>query len=305
MRMDISRGHAFSWKGLFAVVVWGASFAATRVALQSFNPFGLIAIRQWMGVAMLVLVIKIRRGPLIPIRRDLPACIFLGLILAAHLLIQAYGLLYTSAIKTGWIIGFIPVTIAVGAYLLRQQTLSGTGWLGVATGTAGIVFVWLSSSPDFAQARFGDLLQIVSCLTWTVYTLISGPPVSRNGVLCVTTFGMAVAGAVTTLAMLGTGVLAGPITSDALLATGFLGIACGGLAYYCWFAAVEEHGPTRVGALLYIEPFVAVAAGPALVHEKISASVLVGGLGVLAGVWLVARGSRRPTMAAEQSQSRE
>jgi drug/metabolite transporter (DMT)-like permease len=184
---------AVSIKGLIAVAVWGASFVATRMALATLNPLGLVAARLLMGAALLALVIRARGGRLWPVRRDVPACVFLGVILSVHLLMQAYGLRYTPAIQTGWIIGFIPVTIALGAWLTRQQRLSALGWSGVALGTAGVLIVTLAKSQDFALAHWGNLLQVASCLTWTVYTLTATGPNARNGVLCVTTFGMAVA----------------------------------------------------------------------------------------------------------------
>jgi drug/metabolite transporter (DMT)-like permease len=289
---------AVSAQGLFAVAVWGASFVATRVALDTLNPFGLIAVRLWAGALLLVLVIVARRGPLVPVRADLARCVFLGAVLAAHLLIQAYGLYYTSAINTGWIIGFIPVTIALGAYTLGQQRLNRTGWSGVGVGTGGVLLVTMIAPPDFKQAHFGDLLQVASCVTWTVYTLAATGPNARNGVLRVTTFGMAVAAAIATLAMLGTGAVSGPLTARSLGALVFLGVVCSGVAYYLWFAAIEAHGPARVGALLYIEPFVALITGALLLHEPVMPQALAGGVLVLLGVWLVSRGAARPRHAS-------
>jgi drug/metabolite transporter (DMT)-like permease len=285
---------AISGKGLFAVVVWGASFVATRVALQAVHPFALISIRLWMGTGLLGLVLAARRERLLPRRADLAACIFLGVVLSAHLLVQAFGLEYTSAINTGWIIGFIPVTIALGATLLRQQRLSGLGWLGVAVGTGGVLVVTLKSPPNFAQARIGDLLQLISCLTWTVYTLAATGPNQRNGVLRVTTFGMAVAAAIGTLAAFFRPWSVGPLKADAVLAIAFLGVICSGAAYYLWFAAQRDYGPAHVGALLYIEPFVGLIVAASLLHEPVTINALVGGVCVLAGVWLVARGAIKP-----------
>lgn len=285
---------AISAKGLFAVVVWGASFVATRMALQAVHPFALIGVRLWMGAGLLALLLAARRERLLPQRTDLPACVFLGVVLSAHLLVQAFGLEYTSAINTGWIIGFIPVTIALGATLLRQQRLSGLGWLGVAVGTGGVLVVTLKSPPNFAQARIGDLLQLTSCLTWTVYTLAATGPNQRNGVLRVTTFGMAVAAAIGTVAALFTPWRAGPLTGGAVLAIVFLGVICSGAAYYLWFAAQRDYGPAHVGALLYIEPFVGLIVAASLLHEPVTINALVGGVCVLGGVWLVARGAVKP-----------
>jgi drug/metabolite transporter (DMT)-like permease len=285
-----------SAKGLFAVVAWGASFVATRVALQALHPFALIGLRLWMGTGLLVLVLAARRQRLLPRSADLPACVFLGLVLSTHLLVQAFGLQRTSAINTGWIIGFIPVTIALGATLLRQQRLRFVGWLGATVGTAGVLIVTMQSPPNFAHARVGDLLQLTSCLTWTVYTLAATGPNQRNGVLRVTTFGMAVAAAIGTLAALFTPWRTGPLTAQALLAIAFLGVICSGVAYYLWFAAQRDHGPAHVGALLYIEPFVGLIVAVSLLREPVTINALVGGVCVLLGVWLVARGAVTPAV---------
>jgi drug/metabolite transporter (DMT)-like permease len=283
---------AISVKGFIAVVVWGASFVATRMALRSFDPFGLIAIRLWMGAFMLVLAVALRGGSWLPVRADRPVCIGLGVVLAAHLLIQAYGLTYTSAIHTGWIVGFMPVTIALGASLLRRQRLNAMGWSGVLLGTGGVLIVTMKSTPDFAHAQFGDVLQVGSCLTWTVYTLAAGGPVARNGALRVTALAMIVAAGLASVATIWTGVCNSLVTREAVAAVAFLGLLCSGVAYYLWSAAVDDYGPARVGALLYVEPFVTLITAAVFLNEAVTPHAIVGGLCVLGGVGLVARGAR-------------
>jgi drug/metabolite transporter (DMT)-like permease len=255
--------RALPVKGLGAVTIWGASFVATRVALRALDPFALVAVRLLAGAALLALVVRVRSGRLLPARSDLPVGVLLGCVLSLHLLMQAYGLEKTTAINTGWIVGFMPVTIALGAHLLHQQRLRQVGWLGVGVGTGGVLLVTMTTPPDFKQARIGDLLQIASCLTWTIYTLAGAGPVTRNGALRITLFSMAVAG----------------------------GVAASVVAYYLWYSALDQYGPARVGSLLYLEPFVALATGAVLLHEPVMPNALAGGLCVLAGVWFVAKGS--------------
>jgi len=298
VRRDAFAG-SISGKGLMAVIIWGASFAATRIALDVLTPFGLVAVRLSAGALLLILVTRLRHGTLLPVRRDLPACVFLGAVLATHLLLQAYGLQRTTAVHTGWIIGFIPVTISLGAWLLGQQCLRWSGWTGVAIGTAGVLTVTWTKAPEFAQARLGDLLQVASCLTWTVYTLASTGPIARNGALRVTTAAMVLAAALAALVAIGSGPWAGVWTWSGLLAVIFLGPVCSGVAYALWFAAQREHGPARLGSLLYIEPFVALATGVMLLGEPVTPYALLGGLAVLAGVRLVAHGSTPPVATAQ------
>ncbi|MEW6743181.1 MAG: hypothetical protein AB1486_10525 [Planctomycetota bacterium] len=46
--------HAWSGKALLAVVAWGASFVATRLALESFAPLELVTARIAAGSLVLV-----------------------------------------------------------------------------------------------------------------------------------------------------------------------------------------------------------------------------------------------------------
>ena len=279
-----------SGKGLAAVLIWGASFIVTRLALKSFHPFGLVAIRLLAGTLLLGLVLRSRGGNPWPERSDRPICWFLGVVLGAHLLIQAFGLERTSAGSTGWIIGFIPIMIALGAHALGVQSLGRVGWLGILIGTGGILAVVLARLSDFQGAREGNLLQVASCVTWTIYTLAAAGPIARNGVLRITTFAMGVAAVITALAAVTTSILSGPVTAAAVAAMLFLGLICNGLAYYLWFAAVDEHGPARSGPLLYLEPVVATITG-AIAGEQLVPNAIIGGLCVLAGVWLVSKGT--------------
>lgn len=291
--------RAFSGKGLIAISLWGASFVFTRIALRSCNPFGLVAFRLLTGSFLLFAIARARGGPMLPARGDVPVCGFLGLVLSLHLLIQAYGLQYTTAIHTGWIIGFIPVTIALGAHLLGKQRISRVGWIGVAVGAGGVLIVTSASLPGFAQARLGDLLQVSSCITWTVYTLAAATPVVRSGALRVTALSTGVAAIIVTVATVGTGWLRGAVTLETLLALGYLGVFCSGWAYYLWFQALTEHGPARAGSLLYLEPFVTLGAAAAMLREPVTGHAILGGGTVLIGVWLVAQGARSPQTKLE------
>ncbi len=293
--------RAVSIKGLIAITVWGASFIATRIALEAVHPIALVTIRLAMGTALLALLVRLRGPTLLPQPRDRTIGILLGIVLTTHLLFQAYGLQYTSAINTGWIIGFIPVTVAIGAQLLGQQALRTRGWLGVAIGTAGVLLVTLKSPPNFAHARLGDLLQIATCFTWAIYTLTAAGPVQRNGALRMTGYGMGVATLITLAAALPTGFLTASPDWRIWAALGFLGLICSGVGYYLWFAAQREHGPSRVGALLFLEPFVTLITARLILSEPITINALGGGVIVLTGAWLVVHGADRPAKAGNRT----
>lgn len=298
------RAQRFPASALCAVVLWGGSFVATRRALEAFTPYGLVFLRLTIALPFLAAFLRLRGAPYLPGRRDLLVGLGLGLILALHMGVQAHGLLHTSAIHTGWIIGFTPAAIAVGAWLFRGERLGRPGWAGVALASAGVLFVTLEELPELARARWGDLLQLSTCLTWTAYTLLGAGAVARSGAVRVTVVAMAVA-ALGLLPVLLAAARAGPGTAawsaaflvarpgaPELLALAFLGVFCSALAMVLWYRSQRRHGSQRTAALLYLEPFVALAVGVAVGGERAGLQALIGGTAVVAGVALAASARR-------------
>lgn len=282
-----------SGAALFVVAAWGVSFVATRIALEAFTPFALVALRLTLGGAVLVGVARRGRLRALPGREGAGVTLLLGLIVAAHLLIQAIGLGHTTAMNTAWIIGFIPVVIALGARIFLGQRLPPIAWIGIVVATIGVLLVTAQDPPDFAQARLGDLLQVGSCFTWAAYTLVAVRPLVRWGTLPMTAGPLAVAAAALWLATAVDGRLLVGVPDPASLGSVlFLGVVCSGVAYLLWMRAVAEIGPARTGVYLYVEPFVTLVAAWAVLGEPVLANAVAGGITVLLGVWLVQRAGR-------------
>jgi drug/metabolite transporter (DMT)-like permease len=279
-----------SGSALLAISLWGASFVATRFALEVFSPIALVAFRLVLGSLLLVILGRTAGYAVWSVRGGRGVWLVLGAIMGAHLLIQSIGLKYTTAINTAWIIAFIPAVIALGARIFLGHRLDAGAWLGVAIATAGVLLVTARQPPDFSQARFGDLLQILSCFTWAAYTLIAIRPIERHGSLPTTAVPMGVAAGVMTVAVVVHGrPLVGDPTAAHLAALAFLGVFCSGAAYFLWFRAVGDIGPARTGSYLYIEPFVTLAVAWSVLHEPVTVNAVAGGIVVLFGVWLVNR----------------
>src|SRR5688572_15077524 len=99
---------------LTAVVFWGISFVATKSALQEISPVTLIFTRFAMGTAFLFLILALRRESPVPPRESIAPLVLMGFVgIFVHQMLQAYGLTLTTAIRTGWLIGLIPIWSAV------------------------------------------------------------------------------------------------------------------------------------------------------------------------------------------------
>jgi drug/metabolite transporter (DMT)-like permease len=290
---------------LVAVVLWGISFVATKAALREISPVTLIFTRFALGVGVLVLVLKLRREPLVPPRDSwlkLGIMGFVGIFL--HQMVQAHGLTLTTAVRTGWLIGLTPIWSAVLAAVFLGEGFGPRKMFGLTIGLVGALLVItrgeFSAGVMALPSTRGDLLVLASTWTWAIYTILGRDTLKRLGSARATAAAMFAGWAMMIpffVASSGWHEYRGlsPGTLGAVL---FLGIGCSGLGYWFWYAALERIDASQVAAFLYIEPLVTLLAAVALLGETVAPSTILGGLLVLAGVLTVQAG---PSRAAASS----
>ena len=281
---------------LAAVVLWGISFVATRAALSEIPPVTLVFTRFALGTALLLALLALR-GRLSPPPRDAwPALLSMGFLgVFFHQMLQAHGLELTTAVHAGWLIGLTPIWSALLAVIVLRERLGPVKVAGLLLGFAGALLVitrgQLTGGVLALPATRGDLLILVSTVNWAVYSIVGRRTLARLGSARATAFAM-LAGWLLIVPIF---LLRADWTDWARLSPGgwgavlFLGIGCSGLGYLLWYSALERLETARVAVFLYIEPLVTLATAVALLHEPVHATTVLGGVIVLAGVYLVQR----------------
>jgi len=265
------------------------------VALREIHPFTLLTLRFGIGALLLLAVQLHREKDFLKTfsTRDWIDILFLAIVgVAGHTLLQAYGLLYTTAINTGWIVAIMPIFITIAArfYLGEPITLRKIG--GIVLGFLGIFLVISKGVFSLSLFRlgstFGDFLVLMSALTWTAFTIGGREFLSRFLPLT----------AITPIMMVGC-LITFPFTwmkwewhllfdlpLFAWMGILFLGIFCSGLAYLFWYAALEKRDSGVVGMYLYLEPLATLIGAYLLLGEEIRWITLLGGGMTLLGVYL-------------------
>lgn len=282
-----------TWKPLFAVFVWGLSFIATKRALAEVKPEVIVFLRQLLGISFLFVLAKTKKQSFGINLRDHKWVFLLALIACFHLWIQITGLQWTSASNTGWIIGITPVFMTILALIFFKEKISKQQASGIVISFAGLLLLVSKgdlATLDLIQSK-GDALIIFSSVTWAVYSLAS-KKATLNYSPVMTTFYLFifVALVISPFAISKENAVAvANLSLGGWSAILFLGILCSGVAYVLWAQALTEMSASRVGAYLYIEPFVTFFGSWILLNEQITFLMLVSGLIIISGVVLVNR----------------
>jgi drug/metabolite transporter (DMT)-like permease len=191
------------------------------------------------------------------------------------------------------------ITVAARFYLGEALTLRKIG--GIVLGFLGIFLVISKGvfSPSIFRfgSTFGDILVLISAITWTAFTVGGRGFLSRFSPLAAITPIMIVGCLITlpfTWLKWEWNILF-HISLSGWMGILFLGVFCSGLAYLFWYSALEEKDSGIVGLYLYLEPLVTSIGAYFLLNEEIRWITLVGGGMILLGVYLATRKLSSPS----------
>lgn len=289
-------------EALGTVIIWGATFVATKLALQEASPATVVWLRFGMGLLVLGWAAR-RRGELsLPLPEDRGYLILLGFLgVAFHQWLQSNGLMTARATTTAWIVATTPVFIAVLGYAALHERLRPLQWAGIVGAALGVLVIVSQGQP--AQllagevATTGDLLILISSLNWAVYTILSRRGLARMPAGGMILSVMASGWIFISIWLFGFGPglsELGELSLRAWLAIGALGLLGSGLAYVMYYDALRVLPASQLGVFLNVEPLVTALLAAPLLGEAMTLAVMVGGGLILLGIYLVNRKGPSP-----------
>ncbi|MEP0862387.1 MAG: DMT family transporter [Ignavibacterium sp.] len=279
------------WLPLLAVIFWGASFIATKFLLEEVSPETIISLRLILAIILLTIVALITKSDFSINLKNHLRILLLAAVAVFHLWIQITGLKYTTAANTGWIIGTAPIFIAILGFIFLKEKLNSIKISGIVIAFAGLLLLVGKGNPlniDLVK-NVGDLLVLFSSFTWGVYSIIN-KKISLNYSPLMTILYLFILMA---LIIIPFNINQKAIDSVIHLSIVgwisilFLGLLCSGVAYVIWAYSLREMESAKVGAYLYLEPFVTVLTAWLFLKEEITALMVLSGLLIIFGVYLV------------------
>jgi drug/metabolite transporter (DMT)-like permease len=285
------------------ILIWSASFAVAKVALDSLSPAGLVATRFWIAVVCVAPFLL--GGAVADLRTALVPGLAAGTALALGYLLQMAGMTETSASMGGLLAGLIVPLVAVGGFVFFRARLGPRALLGLASAIAGIALIcWPSGDAGSADGRrdtlFGILMQVGSSTSYAGHVLLLSH-LGRNTPIAAFAFWqmlvVAIAGTATAACTGGlpaTGASAVVWDTHLLLAVGYLGVLASALGVGIQSKVQHRVPPTELALLYALQPLFAALFGWALLADRLGGMQVVGGSLIILGVIVTSLDRARP-----------
>ncbi len=274
----------------FAAVLFGASVVAARIAVRDVPPLTLALVRFAQGSLVLFTYLAIFRRDLLRVdRRDLPYLALLGAIFFTVFPVTFnVGLRYIEASRAALLIATMPLwSLLIGRFVARER-LSVRQVIGVLTSVVGVGIVMLHRGAAESGALKGDLLLLTTALFGAIYNVLAKRMLARYAGLTVTFYAMvfgtlllAPASLVEHVPHLAT------LSTETLVMVILLGVLGGAVSFSLWTAALRYLSPTQVAVYINLNPMAATLLAALMLHERLSATFVLGFAAVAAGVMIV------------------
>ncbi len=172
------------------------AFATSPVFVLAAAPLSAFVItcgRMAVGAIWVIFLGRLYRQPILPNRADRSLFVGIGLITALHFLSYIASLSFTTIAQSLAIVYTAPIFVALFSATMLHEPISSRKWLGVVVTVAGIaILVGFQPQMD-ARMAFGDLLALISAITFGLYSVAGRSQRARYGLFTYTgaVYGMA------------------------------------------------------------------------------------------------------------------
>jgi drug/metabolite transporter (DMT)-like permease len=269
---------------LSVYLLWGSTYLAVNIALESFPPFTLVSIRFFLA-GFLLLILAFSRGEKLPNLRLIANAALIGcLTMGAGTVSIAIAVQWVSTGLTSLAIAAVPLWTGIFAAILVKRP-SGREWLGLILGFAGIILLNMENS--FQAQPLGALILILGPMSWAFGSMLSKRIALPQGWMAIAfqTLGAAVLVSLFRIGF-GEGLNAPPNfqTVSAIIYLALMGTIVGFTAYMYLLRTVR---PALATSYAYINPIVAIMLGFIFLGETISQTGIIAMIIILVGVIIV------------------
>ena len=280
---------------LLLIVMWGSSFAALKVSLETIPPLWVMSLRLVIGCLTITTFFLI-------LRKNLPLTLdfwkwsliigFLGF--SVPFSIISWGTQFIPSSLVAILMGANPIiTLILAYFFLADNTLTIRMVIGVFLGLLGIILLigFGNINADLYKAEFiyGQLAVLTGTFSFALASiLLKNLPQEHS---FERTLGSLICGSIIGLFLAyffsNSSLEIHEISIKSAVSLTLLGIFSTGIASVIWFKVIALKGPVFLALVNYLIPVWALILGIFLLNERINFIVGFGLIFITMGIWLI------------------
>jgi drug/metabolite transporter (DMT)-like permease len=282
---------------LIGVQLMFASWAIVgKIVLQSMSSVSLVGIRI-CAAAIVFTILQRNLSGLLQLPKRVIAWLglssLLGIVINQLLFVK--GLSLTTAINATLLSTAIPVLALAVSLALGHERASLRHLVGIVLAISGVMYLVDPWQANFSsQTTLGNILCVISSLSYGTYIAVSRNLVKRYGALRVTTWIFQISAIITfPIAVYAwSGGALESVSGKTWLEVVYIVLVPTVMAYYLNAWALGRVAPSVVAIYIYMQPMLAFGLAPLILGESWNSRTILACLLIFAGVAVVTIGSR-------------
>lgn len=269
---------------LITAIIWGSSFVAQSIGMQSIDAFTFTGIRTVLGMLFLLPFTLIINKGFDFSRKTLKKGLILGIVFSFAQNFQQFAFYYSTSGKIAFITAFYMFFVPLFSVIFLKKNISVLTWLSILMGLVGLFFLCIN--PDEMTAiNPGDILALICAVFYAVQIMLIDRFLDdRTNGIQLSFMQFFVAGIISVTAMF---IFEKPVIADIKTATPSLlysGIMSCGIAYTLQIVGQKHASPVVASLLMCLESVFAVITASIILHETMSPEEMTGCLIMFAAI---------------------
>ncbi|MBS4176936.1 DMT family transporter [Lederbergia citrea] len=274
----------FGFLVVLTTSLMGSSFTIGKIGLEYATPIMLVALRFLLAGVIMAIIVKCLRIPHPKKGLDWIRIALIGFFQTAGVMGCIFVSLRTITSGQSAILTFMnPLLVVIFGTLFMKMTYSWRQWIGVIAGFVG-VFITLGAQVNF---QLGTLLGFLSAISWAIGTLLIKKWGVHINTWVLTAYQMLCGGLIL---LIGSFLLENPsfqITTLSITILLWLALMASIVQFAVWFYLLQTGDAGKTSAFLFLAPFFGVLTGWLLLDEMIDWNVILGGVCIFIGIFMV------------------